>query len=610
MLKARQYFEKLFRCGILAGLLFLGCGIFAQEVELEKIALAFKDLASKKIDRPKDYSLACDWDLLQLKLKKVQFLLQFYKPSKEMADAADSELKNASMLLDALEKKKAMQAKSGIAEEAYFDDIDASPQPFIRYLPESYDKKNKYPLIVYLHGYSPYLNIVNWTELPEGITDLADKVNACVVMPFARSNTDFQGIGEKDVLNVIEQMKKRYSIDEDRIILSGMSMGGMGVWTIGSHYPHLFAGLLIVSGRGDFYFWHKLNRDSFPEWKQWLIDREFAASHLQNLRQLPIRVFHGTDDTLINITEARHMNELLSPGNTLFKYQEVEGGDHWIHEKVFVDKDLIEWIKNARRKSPESFEYITYAQAYHQAFWLDITRFLGVCQPANIKVEVKDGKVMIKTTGVAELVLDRNKMPERSRKFEIVKQGDFKLDETRDIKNSGTSYDWGPVKDDFLEPFMFVNAGMKDSDFLQRVFDWSKFAKSLPRMKNEKDLTENDKKSYNLFLYGEPETSPLIAEVLKSSPVKITADEIQVGDKKFPREGKGVYLKYLSPWAPPKSVVVQCGIPWGNSCSDNHKYDFLPGYAIYSGESDPTDPFGCNKVLLGGFFNKEEKLSP
>ena len=606
--KSSQFHKHLFRCCIyIACLCLFDAGALAQKPEIDSLSLSLKNLVGRQITRPADYDLAKDWDLFQLKLKKIRQLLQFYKPSQDMLNAVDSELKQAERLLGSLEAKTASQPQAGISEEAYFDDIDGSPQPFIRYLPKNYDKNTKYPLIVYLHGYSPILDIVNWEIVPEGLTELADKMNACIGMPFARGNTDFQMIGEQDVMNVIRHMGKRYNIDEDRIILAGISMGGMGVWTIGAHYPHLFAGLLVISGRGDFYFWHKIKRNSMPAYRQWLIDKEFAASHIPNFSRLPVWVFHGTADTLIPIEEARRMNELLSPGNPVFKYQEIAGGDHWIHEQVFSNKDVIDWIKNIRRKNPESFEYIAYHPAYHQAYWLDISDFAENCQPAKLQVEVKGDNLLIRTSGVREIVLDRNKMPERIRKFPVVKENDFILKECSVFKHDGNAFAFGPVKDAFLEPFMFVNSGLKDSEMRQRSLEWYKFSKSLPRIKNEKDLTEYDKKEFNLFLYGEPETSPLIEEVLKQSPVKIKKDEILIGDKKYPRKGNGIYLKYKSPWAPAKSVVIQCGIPWGKACPENHRYDFLPGYVVYSGETDPEDPFGGNKALAGGFFDKYGK---
>lgn len=37
-------------------------------------------------------------------------------------------------------------------------------------------------------------------------------------------------LSEKDVLNVLEVVKKNYTVDPDRVYLLGHSMGGGGVW--------------------------------------------------------------------------------------------------------------------------------------------------------------------------------------------------------------------------------------------------------------------------------------------------------------------------------------------------------------------------------------------
>ncbi len=581
-----------------------------QKFDAGKLSQALQKLEDKKVARPDAYALSCDWDLLQLKLRKAHFLLDCYNHSESVLEAVDRQLKKAAELQDSLEKKTASQPQPGIAEEAYFDDTDGSCQPFIRYLPPGYDRKNKYPLIVFLHGYSPYLNLVNWGLVPDALPGLAEKANALFVMPFARGNTDFQAIGEQDVLNVIDQMEKRYSIDEDRIILSGMSMGGMGGWTIGSHYPQMFAGLLIISGRGDFYFWHKLDRGALPSWQQYLVDKEFAASHLPNLSRLPILVFHGSEDSLIPVEEARRMKELLGNKNPEFKYHEFEGGDHWIDDKVFESKEIAEWIGCIRRKNPESFEYVAYHPAYSKAWWLRIGGFAENCRPAKVQVEAKDKEILIRASDAKEIIADRAKMPERIRRLPIVKDGDFVLKEADAHMAAKTAFHFGPVKDAFLEPFLFVDSGAGDAEMKHREIEWFRFAQSVPRITKEKDLTESDKASFNLFLFGEPETSPMIQEALKRTPIKIEKEEIKIADKSFPRERNGVIIRHRSPWNPAKSVVVQCGIPWGSECPENHIYDFLPGYIVYTAETDPLDPFRGNKALTAGFFDKNGNLLP
>ncbi|MBN1864333.1 MAG: prolyl oligopeptidase family serine peptidase, partial [Victivallales bacterium] len=508
---------------------------------------------------------------------------------------------------------------AGIAEEAFLDDIDGSFQPFIRYIPEKLagrindpsgaaataeSKPKSYPLIIYLHGYSPFLNIVNWSLPPEGLTGLADKLEAFMAMPFARGNTDFQGIGERDVLRVINEMRERFPVDVDRIILTGMSMGGMGVWNIGSHHVHLFAALVVISGRGDFYFWHKLDPEKVPVYQRLLIDREFAASHLPNLADIPIKAFHGSDDSLIGVEEARHMSELISPLNRNFEYTEIPLGDHWIQKIVFERPDLAEWLRETRRTTPDSFEFVSYHPSYNQAHWIFIAEYDSPSMPARVKAGVRDGKILIEASGTKSLVLDRDRMPPGIRDYPLeVLPASIKIVETADFANDNKPFRWGAVKDAFLQPFIFVNAGSEEEVFNNAVSQWKKFANAMPRIKKEDQLTAEDLRDFNIFLFGGHKTNPRINKVLKGSPVKIIDGDFIVGDERMPSDGKGLFLLRQSPWNPGKSVVIQIGLAWGLNCARNHMYDFIPGYMVYSPEGNPSDPFGGNLAVRAGFFN-------
>jgi predicted peptidase len=53
----------------------------------------------------------------------------------------------------------------------------------------------------------------------------------------------YQGIAEKDVLDVLADVKKRFNIDEDRTYLTGYSMGGGGTLWIGLTRPDVWAAL-------------------------------------------------------------------------------------------------------------------------------------------------------------------------------------------------------------------------------------------------------------------------------------------------------------------------------------------------------------------------------
>ena len=110
------------------------------------------------------------------------------------------------------------------------------------------------------------------------------------------------GLGEEDVLRAIDTVLSVYEIDERRIYLAGVSMGGTGCWNLAVRYPHRFAGIVPVAGNSDNRIW-----SSAWEWNQpqpWHFEdlREFlhAASSpvtfpsaIPGVDQIPLRLRPG-----------------------------------------------------------------------------------------------------------------------------------------------------------------------------------------------------------------------------------------------------------------------------------------------------------------------------
>ena len=49
--------------------------------------------------------------------------------------------------------------------------------------------------------------------MSDSVTRMADRTSSILLAPFARSNTDFEGLGERDVLRAIELARRDYKID-------------------------------------------------------------------------------------------------------------------------------------------------------------------------------------------------------------------------------------------------------------------------------------------------------------------------------------------------------------------------------------------------------------
>src|SRR5690606_29179033 len=122
----------------------------------------------------------------------------------------------------------------------FYSDVDDTEQPYGLYLPANFDASRKYPLVVSLHGAGSNhrLNL----KRVFGRTNDGDETDVeasryfpawedrdfIVVSPFVRGTMGYQGIAEKDVMDVLADVKERFPIDEDRTYLTGLSMGGGG----------------------------------------------------------------------------------------------------------------------------------------------------------------------------------------------------------------------------------------------------------------------------------------------------------------------------------------------------------------------------------------------
>ena len=232
----------------------------------------------------------------------------------------------------------------GLVLDAYFADNDNAPQPFFRFLPSAWKPDAELPLLIYLHGFYPY-DPLNPPGIPSGFTNLAERAGFAVAAPFGGSNTDFQGVGEQDVLRVLDHMRARCNIDTHRVVLSGYSMGGMGAWQIASRWPGRFCGLLAIGNRGDFYTWHGVKPDDLPPWQRRLIDTQFAAQHAFNLTDMPILAIHGLDDRLMPVREAHAIFDRVK-NNPNAKLVLLPETSHQDLNDQFLDADVHAWITN------------------------------------------------------------------------------------------------------------------------------------------------------------------------------------------------------------------------------------------------------------------------
>lgn len=135
-------------------------------------------------------------------------------------------------------------------------------------LPPEYDPLRKYPAVVSLHaaGAAPMNQIEWWAGMPGPDGQRrghAARHGAIVIAPaWTRDQQTAYGYSAREhaaVLATLRESLRRFSIDTDRVFLSGHSMGGDAAWDIGLAHPDLWAGLVAVSpaaGKYVNHYWH------------------------------------------------------------------------------------------------------------------------------------------------------------------------------------------------------------------------------------------------------------------------------------------------------------------------------------------------------------------
>ena len=551
-------------------------------------------------------------------------------------------LTDARTLLDA----KSPNGPPGIAsrgllsEQAYFARNDNSPQPYFVFTPHN-RKKGPVPLVIILHGWVPETcRLLPWL-VTDDIVELAEKYGLRLVMPHGRTNTDFQYAGETDVLRVLAEMRKFYDIDNDRVYLVGPSMGGAGVWQIGMHHPDLFACLAPINAQGDwFLFWHRSfgypERSGLPSHVQRLFAMHNPIDLAQNLSTLFSYSQHATS-CFLGVDHTKNIVRKLARVKAPHAFLEdpSELGHHIYLEAECWERAFNNVLKHRRNPDPRTIRYVTSSLRFSGSYWAHIDRLTHWGGPASFVGEVSaDGDILLTSSNVASMtVAPPAKWASRSGTFNINWNG-HKFPNRRPDKLGSISISLptaplredatpksrsvcGPASDVFNFPFIVVRgttgspADTKRSQAMSRRFadDWYGYAEGRVRIIRDIEVTDAIMKQYGLVLIGPPEGNAVILKIRDSLPMKLSRNRVELpGGKVFSGSDLGLVLTYPNPLASDRYILILDGIPWGAARSNNHKFDLLPDFAIFTADAIPT--MNINRFHAAGFFDEYWQYAP
>jgi len=220
-----------------------------------------------------------------------------------------------------------VNAQSGKQGAAKLNTTIPVKMDYLIYLPENYEQKEKWPLLLFLHGAGERGDDLDLVTIhgPPMLVKNEKQFPFIVVSPQCPKNQLWQPVELTALLNEIE---KKYRVDKDRIYVSGLSMGGFGTWSLAAYTPYRFAALVPICGGGE-KFWVK------------------------KIKHVPIWVFHGAKDTGVPVERSQTLVDELKKAKSDVKFTVYPNAGHNSWTETYDNPKVYEWLLKQKRK-PES----------------------------------------------------------------------------------------------------------------------------------------------------------------------------------------------------------------------------------------------------------------
>lgn len=205
---------------------------------------------------------------------------------------------------------------------------------YLYYLPQDYEAGDTkhWPLMLFLHGAGERGNDIQRVTIhgPLKLVKQGRKFPFIIVAPQCAAGEIWKN---DELLQLLKQVKQSFRVDETRVYLVGLSMGGYGTWKLATCYPEKFAAIVPISGGADLI-------DIL------LVNPEKADA----LKSLPVWAFHGAQDPVVPVTESESSVAMLKKiGATEVKLTIYPDATHDAWTRTFENPELYDWLLRHHR---------------------------------------------------------------------------------------------------------------------------------------------------------------------------------------------------------------------------------------------------------------------
>jgi acetyl esterase/lipase len=218
-------------------------------------------------------------------------------------------------------------------------DLNGALHRYVVYLPENWSPNQSWPVILFLHGSGERGSEgLDQTQigLPQAIRLHPERWPFIVVMPqvpFSHhhwTDPDMMAVA----MAALNDEVKEFHGDRERLILTGLSLGGYGAWEIARTYPRHFAALVPVCG-GVFWSYQ-------PE--RWREVNTLPAEYARVVGRTPTWMFHGADDPVVVPRQSQLMFQALKSAGGDVRLWEYAGVRHNVWDRAYSEPQLPRWL--------------------------------------------------------------------------------------------------------------------------------------------------------------------------------------------------------------------------------------------------------------------------
>ena len=347
----------------------------------------------RAVDKPNVKALLPDVMIFERAVRCALDYREFFDP-KDL-DKADSLLGEGISRADQLlAGKPEWPNQSGLVVRGYISRIDHTVQPYGLVVPETYafNRSVATRCDIWFHGRGETLSEVNflWDRMknPGEFTP----EHTIMLHPYGRYCNAFKFAGEVDVLEALEDVQKRYRIDEDRISVRGFSMGGAACWQFATHYADRWFAANPGAGFSETPQFLKVfqQEDLKPTvWEQTLWNLYDCDKWAMNLAHCPTIAYSGENDKQKQAADV--MDEALDKCSIRLRHIIGKGMGHKYDppSKEIVESALNSLAKVGRNPTPIEVNLRTYSLKYDRMYWARIDGLIEHWKPAALDVMVE-----------------------------------------------------------------------------------------------------------------------------------------------------------------------------------------------------------------------------